>query len=681
MIIECLRSIILITWQYLKSKVIYYPRILATLFLALFLYEVEKEKQTIELYEKVEETVINEAPWLLNVFYSTDINFLPTPWGIKNLSRDEILKLLFDFHQKAVDKIDRDSTLEYEMIANFREYFHHWSLLVSICNGEIIPAACNSQNYYAGMIDQKWSNIYAQNFIQEFYFFFDDFAGQVISGEPFEVSHLTCNFNPYSVNTEVIAITKSEFLIQYWESIGVSIAGEIDVFKSISNPGYCEYITIFQYDTNIDIKYSLYPNNKTFTTFVDNGLAIAGGVGYEIEEDTEAFYSEYVCIRPFKNHFTANLISEDRIQECDESNRVYSPQYYAEIFMPSEDSVASRAFALNQYFMVFDDLTTFPKTDVEISAAQILVIQMANVALEQWELYKKWSVVTPNFILSANIDDLNGYLGYGVYFNEGKPDGAYHEYIRIPEEGVIDELNGREIWSKYDIYEALHRHGHSRTAGIAVPLRIRMRGVQEDVQARYLFNESNLPYFLHVTNGFIEGFIESATFSQNWIACTGETLLKAGSNLLLSSITSDYDEGFQYRSFFKIHDMPECQWRKTQQYAYAAQAYPDNYDFGQIATYFLPTGAGAVKFFAGARLAKLSKPARLLVPALANTAENVLSAYMVQAPSLTFEEKMDGLELPAGIGFAAGLLSSVSEDEEFLKQHKKSNNKIKYPKK
>ena len=637
---------------WLLSALCLISQVMFTLGFAAFAIYGEKR---VDLKRHLIENLREYYPWIDTVAWVSTPDWVPHIYESKKYTPKELLLRITKAQESRIQYLS-EKKLSHDKKSVFFEYLLPWSERVRLCQGyraqfeKHITKDCAA--YDMESMPKEWLAVFRDHLFTEMYFYLRN--GFVETHNTQEGSLLTCNLTPVSVQTVSAQTAFSAKLMKTYERLGLDSASR-DLFENLGwfSPGECKTTPVRKYDTEISVFFSSVEKNDQITRFVNRELE--KGTSRRGKNSPETLF---VCSKNGSESF-AEIVTGS----CKEGDGYQ----LTSLALREESDKLSYQAMINHPLLMFLDYKKFNGhswTNSQISTAQKESEKYANIAITQWELHKKWHSKVSYFLLPAELDNRYGALRPGVYYKDGRSVNYYRELLDIPNQGHLVGINDREVWSVFDIYEELEHHGFSRSAGIKVPVTLAVAGYDRLFQTRYIFNQSNLPYFIENRNGFIDGFIQDLTWGQEWVSCGATNFVKGLGNIVHLSFcgvlewVSDNENVCRRDKgdVFEYEDIGECSWKRTQQWAFASQVHPGQFEFGQVVSWFMPIGTTALRIFKGQKLSKSSTFARALSYGTAEALDNAFIEFGTIKPGAPFDEKMKNAWIPAGLGFVSGAI-------------------------
>lgn len=626
----------------------------AILFVGLALYS----SAQVDFREQAISNIREEYPWIDQVAWVTDSRWVPSLFSKNNSSPSDLLNRIYEAQEKVMMDLEFDIRGSNDNKTGiFTDYLYVWSERVRFC--QLFNLQTDSHytsdclSFFNEKLPDQWLTLFKNELFDRLYFSLEN---RFVRVSETETSYLSaCNFAPYSVRTVSASSSLSGNLVDFYNRIGLSgisdwFISDLGEFK----PGECIKRPIIQYDRELSVLFDSRPLSTEIAQWVDVQLS-AGRDLYRTSNSS----SILLCKTNFNGFSTASYENPN----CASESLV---QFSTFASVNSGETTSFQALTLHPALWIIegDDINgQFWSSNVHIADAKLKAVYWASIAETQFELDNKWRHRDSHFLFPADISNHYGALSQGVYFENGQRVDMYKEDLEIPSEGLLLSLNDREIWSVYDIYEALDKHGHSRSAGIAKPIKLAVYKYDGEIESRYFFNKNYLPDFLEETSGLLEGFMQDITYGQEWIACGGENILRTignflnwGSCKLWTSTFRDSRNCMNSGKVFALKNVSECSWRRVQQYAFASQTNPIAFEIGRISSLFVPVGTTTLKLLKGKKLAKASKFQRSISYGVAEALDNAAIEMGTRAPGAPFSRGLDHAAIPAGIGFVSGAL-------------------------
>ncbi|WP_018416225.1 hypothetical protein [Teredinibacter turnerae] len=612
------------------------------------------EKQ-VELREQLITGMRTSYPWIDSVAWVSNPDWVPQLYEARRYTNKELLLRIYRSQEVAFDRLE-SKILTNDQKDVFSRYLISWSERVRLCQGfyaqfdQHLTGQC--EIYAEEAMPENWLSLYRDRLFTDMYFYLEGGFVEVYGTRKGNLK--ACNLTPVSVNTVAAQTAFSDRLTHTYARLGIDQSSpELVRNLGIFNPGECKSSTIIKYDRDVSVYFASVPANSQLSKFVNR----------ELRKGISSHYSSYrpTILNACDKKSVLGFADFSR-DHCD--GEVYHLTSLA--YESKNNALSFQAMTTHPYLMFLDyrRFNGHSWTFDQIAYAQNEAVKFSHIADTQWELDKKWRGKVSHFLLPADLDNRYGALRPGIYFKNGHRVNYYREPLDIPNQGHLVGINDREVWSVYDVYEELEQHGFSRRAGIKVPITLAVTGYDRLQVTRYIFNQQYLPYFIENRNGFIDGFVQDLTWGQEWVSCGATNLAKGAVNLLHWSACGIFGWIAEDQNFcggtdgqvFEYEDVGECSWKQTQQWAFASQVYPDEFEFGQIASWFVPVGTNTLKVFRGQKLAKSSTYVRALSYGTAEALDNTFIELGTAAPGASFDQKLNMAWIPAGLGFVSGAL-------------------------
>lgn len=602
-----------------------------------------------------------EYPWTIRIAPVTHPSWVPGLFD-KNRNLTHILERIYKAQEYQSDRLFIRyelglSTLE----ESFGKFLQLWSQRLFLCQ-ESSLSICDPY----GTMPDKWTRLYSQQLITKMYFEIDGLKVRVSPTTEGKVTY--CNLTPYKVNGVIAWESMSIDLVTNYINYGIPNIGDVFV-ESASEllPGECIFKKAYIYDSELySYSFSQVIKDEVFEFSEREFRRMGSTIEGEKSEDIE--YSVLLCLGSSNGVLYGDYYDEE-LRNCDEANAF--PVFPTDENHIDRNKNISQALLMHPYVLQMSSSQGPLNKDQVLSDYQVSILQsiskkLGEVTERQYHLDEKWKERRPSFLLAADLSDPYGIFIPGVNFDNGREDNSYlDEYIKIPPSGTLQSINKKEVWSIYDVYDILDEHGNSRDAGIAKALSLEILGIPNIVKSRYIFNLENLPSFIDPdTTGLPEGFEKTFTYGMIKPYCGGLNNFLYPIVNTAKNFTCDLT-GYMCLQDIHTEETYECVWRKTQQYAFAAQSHSLGYKIGDMLAVAVPVGAkGVTKLFAPL-LAKSSRTVKILVPAAIEAADNVIASWSTAAPSLTPEEKMEMAKFNALFGLATGAGFEIFSPTDF----------------
>lgn len=619
--------------------------------------------ERIKLKKELIYELSREYPWIGQVVWFASPDWVPFPG--ENVPSDPITLL------KRIYQVQEDRIATYRLIredtqrqtSTFEKFILTWSEQIRLCDYYYAQAGNHLQpeclDYYLKKMDEYWVSVFKTQYFENMYFYLD--RGHITKKARQKSKFRYCNLSPLSSTLDVAKnLASSDLVYFYRDSLDMKDFGSFQMTSDLTvEPGDCVLHSFAAFDIEPRINFYARAASMARADWVDAALTKA------FPSRPQSFLSDTVegfelCSTSINGDW-----AQYKLDSCYTNTKLFPYYPYASGNLNSGYQAVSIHPLLNLAGdQIYEPNLLFGSV---LHQAQNDARYWAEIVNAQYELHQKWLGRAPHFYLDADIDDTFGPLSHGVSMSNMASEDLYGEKYDIPAFGKIIGINGRYVWSIYDIYESLHQHGISREAGIGKPLQVLLANHNQSYGVRYKFNTNHLPGFIENTNGFIEGFEHDITYGQEWLACGAENTLKAIGNTLVKApwaickifvwlVDSDTSCGEVPNNIFNYEDIGECSWKRTQQYAFAMQEHPTVYNAGQIISWFIPVGTNTLRVLKGQKLAKSNYVVRAGSYGMAEMLDNSLIEIGSAPPGKPLNERFDKLALPAGIGFVAGAL-------------------------
>lgn len=620
---------------------------LAGAFLIVFFALVGESRWRTAEQQKLSTQLIHEDPALRQYFQYIDPSWVPYPWQQSEQSEERLLSRIAVRTKRKLDRIEGSTWwMWHSYESRFSLYLKFWGAHIRVC--EILAvkqsasgiSACNSK--HSNKLPVPWRDTFFEHYAENLYI---DNSGHVPELKSYIPSlHMACNLTPLKMNVgRADTIVSPSTITFYNKFLGKKLGSVRRIPNELFQPGECkEYIV--------------------------NGYGIdpaEGNVRFSSQFENEATANWFYRI--WSNyHFTplreewfvnqqhaefASLLSEEGLSLCgapvekaswqDVAASSCSARTASDRYLPGHRLANGTTLAVFGYPGLSDTQSAIDSEGLfNQDAVSILKIELARLhrlIVEQQRLERKWASRIHKFYLTFDdrtyVDDPNGPLNPGVSASSIPSETILGESLDVPSSLDVNfiisdrgrrrsDQIGSDVWSKYDLFEAVEAHGNSRKAGIRRLLVIGWKSPDGKMSTPYVVRYRFNPHAYQ-------------EFDQNVGGMTG----------------------FIYGLTFGVGD-----WLTQQRYAYARQIDPAAFAGGEIASYFVPIGPTVIKWVGragrggrGGRAVARGISGRILsgaVEAALSAAYEYATAPPLQVDAVTSSRA----EFGAKLGFAFGAL-------------------------
>ena len=206
---------------------------------------------------------------------------------------------------------------------------------------------------------------------------------------------------------------------------------------------------------------------------------------------------------------------------------------------------------------------------------------------------KNWADKELPFHFGATLDDFNGHLKPGVKLSNVIPSSIFGDIRKVKNGDVIEQINGRAVYSNIDVFGELINHGLHQQKGIEKPLSVFGRhanGAAFFYQDSYFFNTkygqfSGIDKNDALTFGFLDALSLGNAAHSICIARQVPSRLANGLRWLSEALSAEKKS--LGRS--KNPDYDACHWRESQELAVAQQKHAKVYSNAAWLTIITPS--------------------------------------------------------------------------------------------
>jgi len=618
--------------------------LLVTVVLAIVVTEYRKHHA-----ERLISLAQNDYPLIGHFSAGVPPSWVPLPWKLSDLTPARIVDAVLAQAQDNLQRADLQE-LDGRTEANTARYIRRWAVFVSLCDyvnatrSEADVSSCsNAASYELGQMhrDAFLAHLDGEWFI--------DPTGYVPTlMRRTRVTEAVCSIAPIPmIHEAAIRFTEPKTAEFYARRLNIDVSTGYKTPALTVHPGACDLVEIpvmLRPDTTSNMRSrSTEQNVRLKTWFIENYgryhrpevLEAAFTLGQGLSEQAEfERHGASHCIATGRGH--SGGFFEYGLQSCSASQ--------SEDFVESQVTAGFSTVHI-AFLPEFQDARPIlqepdpAQSRYLLNDARRAAEAWAPMVSDQFAKWQRWRDKEPRFFLTRDdtqfVKDENGPFAVGVSLSQIPQTTILGEALDIPSRGSLTHLYAlspdarkqpgefrfeTQIWSKYDLYDALSQHGSRRDLGIQAYLGVDLvtpHGTSEIYAARHRFNGRTWQEF-DTSSGFWDGFLHGFAFG------TGD-------------------------------------WIQQQQYAYARQFHATEFFWGETLSFFLPVGPTILRSFG--RIGRVSKSARLLstlrVRVLSGLAEGGLGyGYQIAtAPGLQPEQRTQYLaETDSKLSFAFGFL-------------------------
>ncbi len=497
------------------------------------------------------------------ILYYATRRWLPLPWKSSETSlRENMIQIERSIRLK-YDEFEAPELTNVSW-SDFKQLVSQWDARNKAC--QIVTQLNVSNNNCNGSerLPSAWIDYFEKTFYQSYFISYVD--GRPVFGQRQSNDIRYCNTSPITSNFTVLQQLASPNLTEFYRVAMQHTQYPLKKMKTeILFPGACRHLRVTSYDMPVEAVFNVAPENSEVEAwFFDNwkryhATWLNNPEFYEnLVNHTRQTIATTLCDNVKKSEGVDDTgVSVERLdaKNCEWGG----PQeflYGQHLSSPKSIFFASNYPGFSDYSQYLDD-TGVLKND-ELNSILQEARELAPIVRQQFALAQKWDSTIPRFELGAILNNTSGPFVKGVDASQIPQTTILDDVVEIPRQGLIYELNGREIYSEADIHEALTKHGDE--AGIMLPITVNVFNENAEITSagyitRFQFNPQAWQSF----------DTEVSSFE---IGSYGLLLKSARFNCMVRDLFTD----------LKHSNIEQCAWVDQQRFAYAKQMNPEAFN-------------------------------------------------------------------------------------------------------